>query len=168
MKILLVARHPVGGIRTYFRYIYSQDVFSKHKFTLVAPDATNISDYLNDYLPASRIKLIASDNSNSALLSTLRNHLKENSYDLIHSHGFSAAALTIAARPFCRVPHIMTAHEAFTKQAFTGFKGKFVQLILNVIYRRLNCVVTVSEDAYNNFQHFMPLVPGSKVHYIEH
>ena len=168
MNILLVARHPVGGIRTYFRYIYSQDVFSKHQFTLIAPDATYISDYLKDYLPDSRIKLIVSDNSNLALLSTLRNHLKENNYDLIHSHGFSAGALTVMARPFCRVPHMMTAHETFTKQAFIGVKGKFIQLMLNVIFKRLDCIVTVSEDAYNNFLQFVPFVSESKVQYIEH
>jgi hypothetical protein len=38
MKVLLVVRWPVGGIRAYIQYIYSQEVFTNCDFTIIAPD----------------------------------------------------------------------------------------------------------------------------------
>ena len=30
--ILLIVRHPVGGIKTYLKYTYSQNIFNKYDF----------------------------------------------------------------------------------------------------------------------------------------
>ena len=36
-RILIVARLPVGGILTFFKYIYGQDCFDKYDFTVIVP-----------------------------------------------------------------------------------------------------------------------------------
>ena len=47
-RILLVVRHPVGGIRTFFRYVYRNFGSEKYQFTLVAPDLPETRVLLED------------------------------------------------------------------------------------------------------------------------
>lgn len=167
MKILLVARWPVGGIRTYFRYIYSQDIYADDELVLLAPDA-ELNFFLNQYFPAGRIRFIESENTDSGLRKRLVEILDSEKFDLIHSHGFSAGALVSSLPRRLPVPHVMTAHDVFREEQFTGIKGKLKAWLLNVVYWRLHGVLTVSEDALENFKKFMPLVSPQKIHNIDH
>ena len=45
MNILLVVRWPVGGIRTYLRYIYSQQMFRDISICLIAPETNDLKGY---------------------------------------------------------------------------------------------------------------------------
>ena len=47
-QILLVVRHPVGGIRTFFRYFYRSLDRDRYHFTLVAPALAETSVLLDD------------------------------------------------------------------------------------------------------------------------
>lgn len=168
MKILLVARWPVGGIRTYIRYIYSNIVFEDCQFTLIAPDL-NLRDFLKDYLPNNRIKLHEAEDDNRSIIRELRKCIKNNNYDLIHSHGFSAGALTaIATTLGVPCPHVMTAHDVYRDELFKGIKGKLKWFSLNLLYRRLDAVLTVGKDCFDNFHEYMPLVNKKNIINIDH
>lgn len=167
MKILLVARWPVGGIRTYFRYIYSQKIFSQHELVLLAPDV-DLASFLSKYFPANRIRFIATENSDSDLRKQFMRLIATEKFDVIHSHGFSAGALVCSVPRLLPAPHIMTAHDVFRTQQFSGVKGILKALLINIAYWRVKGVLTVGQDAYNNFIEFMPLVAKSKVYNIDH
>lgn len=168
MKVLLIARWPVGGIRTYIRYIYSNSVFSNYEITLIAPDL-ELRNFLSTYLPESRIKYRATADNNESIVREIKQCLKEERYDLIHSHGFSAGVLTSRAIIFMRSsPHIMTVHDVYRDELFRGVKGKLKLLGLNVIYRQLDAVLTVGEDCYQNFIEYMPAVRKAKLINIDH
>ena len=47
-RILLVVRWPVGGIRTFMRYVYSRFDPLKYKFTIVAPEVEELRTLLKD------------------------------------------------------------------------------------------------------------------------
>jgi glycosyltransferase involved in cell wall biosynthesis len=165
VKILLVARWPVGGIRTYFRYIYSQSIFRNDEFILVAPDI-DLKCYLEKYLP--NIKLIVSENSDKALRQAVIKIINTQSFDAVHSHGFSAGAIVSSIISPFRVPHIMTAHDVFRDDQFVGIKGKVKSWLLNLAYWRMDGILTVGEDALSNFKQYIPLVSEKKIHNIDH
>lgn len=47
MKILAVARHPGGGIRTYFRYVYGNPAMEKTQVLLLAPATDSLQALLS-------------------------------------------------------------------------------------------------------------------------
>lgn len=167
MKILLVARWPVGGIRTYFRYIYSQAIFSNYEFVLLAPDH-NLTDLIARYFPARRIRLVSVEEGNGHLRKKLIELLHQEKFDAIHSHGFSAGALVSSLIKPLPAPHIMTAHDVFHREQFAGIKGRIKSFLLNLAYWRAQGILTVGEDAMVNFKEFMPLVSAQKLHNIDH
>lgn len=167
MKILLVARWPVGGIRTYFRYIYSQDIFAEDELVLLAPDV-DLAPFLQQYFPTGRIRFIASGNSDAELRRKCIQLLRDEQFDVIHSHGFSAGALVSSIPRWLPAPHIMTAHDVFRKEQFAGLKGSAKSLLINLAYARVKGILTVGQDAYDNFIEFMPWVAQKKIHNIDH
>lgn len=167
MKILLVARWPVGGIRTYFRYIYSQQIFSDYEFVLLAPDL-DLTDFIMRYFPVNRIRLITVEEGNDHLRKKFIELFNQENFDVIHSHGFSAGALVSSIVGRLPAPHIMTAHDVFRAEQFAGIKGKAKSFLLNLAYWRIQGVLTVGEDALENFKEFMPLVSPQKIKNIDH
>jgi len=57
LNILITALQPVGGIRTYFRYIFSHQQFSGYTFTFIAPDE-DLRDFLKQFIPDDRYKYL--------------------------------------------------------------------------------------------------------------
>jgi glycosyltransferase involved in cell wall biosynthesis len=167
VKILLVVRWPVGGIRTYLRYIYAQDFFAGYELTLLAPDI-ELKCFLTQNFPEQRIRFVATENTDKGLRKELKKILVSESFDVIHSHGFSAGALVSSLVSRLPAPHIMTAHDVFRAEQFVGIKGKIKSFLLNIAYWRTQGVLTVGEDALVNFKEFMPMVPGKKIHNIDH
>lgn len=164
MNILITALHPVGGIRTYLRYVYGSDEFNNVKLTLVAPDE-GLQEFLDEYLPPNRIKLIAASRKLD-FIKEIRIQLKTNKYDLIHSHGFSAGVLGVLANYLQKAKHIMTGHDVFSSAQFRGIKGAVKKRMLSVAFSRLNIIQTISNDSQSNFVEFFPELNKSKYHTI--
>ena len=51
IHVLVVVRHPIGGIRTFLRYVYSQFDTEKFQFTLLLPKTAEL-DTLKENLKA--------------------------------------------------------------------------------------------------------------------
>lgn len=167
MRILMSALQPGGGIRTFFRYVYSQPCFSECSITLVAPDR-GLSGYLSEYVPGNRIKVIPARQGNTEFTRQLRALIAGDKFQLVHSHGFSAGLLTEIAGTGYDVPHLMTAHDVFLPAQFSGWKGRAKQLAMSVLFHRITAIHTVTEDAKANFLEFFPAVDRNRVHGILH
>jgi glycosyltransferase involved in cell wall biosynthesis len=172
LKVLLTARWPVGGIKTFLRYIYSNDAFLHTNLTLIAPNE-GLSEYLINYLPQGRVTFIPCEQSGGSLHKCIKSEIssakKTNEpYELIHSHGFTAAFWTLLANLGSSTPHLMTAHDVFTERQFMGFKGLVKKTGLSFLFRQLDAIHTVTEDAKVNFLHYMKSVKSQNVHGIMH
>jgi len=167
MKLLLTARWPVGGIRTYLRYIYTQPVFQEAELTLLAPDL-ELQEFCDNYLAPAGIRFIAAPECERGMQRALRQELDRNPYDLLHSHGFTSGALDYRATWGKKITHLMTAHDVFRVEQFRGVKNKVQWLGLNLAYNRLSRILTVGEDCQENFRRYMPLVPRNKIINIDH
>src|SRR5690606_17003635 len=133
---------------TYIRYIYANPVFAEYELTLIAPDL-DLADFLKDYLPENRIKFIKTEDNNKSIVREVKKAVRSQPYDLIHSHGFSAGALTVIATLLKSTScHIMTAHDVYRDELFEGTKGRLKLLGLNPLYSRLDAVLTVGADCF--------------------
>lgn len=166
MNILLTALHPVGGIRTYLRYVYSHSVFQGCCFTLIGPDEGLVA-FLDEFIPKERIKVIATKGALDFILTT-RKQLQTGRYSFVHSHGFSAGTLTELAKTGYKSTHLMTAHDVFTSRQFNGLLGKIKQAVISFSFKRLDLIHTVTKDANENFLEFFPETDSNKLRYIAH
>lgn len=162
MNLLLVARYPVGGIKTYIKYIYGDERFKEAKITLMAPDE-NLKEFLEGQLPPDRISLIDLPPDFRGLQKTLRRYLRSNPVDIVHSHGFSASMFVQLALLGIEKPHVMTAHDVFLENTFTGLSGYFKYLAMKWLLNSATIVLSVSEDARHNIFSCFPKLNPKKV-----
>lgn len=167
MQILMTALQPGGGIRTFFRYVYSQPCFQDCSFVLVAPNA-GLSEFLAEYVPEKRIRLIPADVGHLNYIKQVRAIMRSGNFDLVHSHGFSAGLLTELARGWFAVPHLMTAHDVFLPSQFLEWRGRLKHWLMARLFGRMTGIHTVTDDAGENFLEFFPTIDCSKVHGILH
>ncbi len=170
MKVLMTAMQPSGGIKTFFRYVYQQPAFSDDNFVLIAPDSDgSLQCFLNATVGPGKINVIHSGCTPLEFLRSVRDKLKSEDYDLIHSHGFGAGLLTEIASTFVASPkHLMTAHDVFLPSQFLGVKSKIKKVIMALVFDRIDAIHTVTEDATRNFQEFFPSVSQSAFYPILH
>ncbi len=165
MNILMPALHPVGGIRSFIRYVYGHSSFREFQFTLIAP-GEDLSNYFSNYIPKSQFSVKSIAASSRDLYSAVREEASEGNFDLLHSHGLTAGAVGELARFGVHIPHLITVHDMFLPTTFNGLKGKLRWLGLNILLRRCEAIHAVGDDCAANFREYMPMVRGERVHAI--
>lgn len=157
ISVLLVVRHPVGGIRTYMRYVYGQAVFSKFQFFVLynESDATGL---FVDNMNKMGVELISCKGGNFALLLALCKQLYRMKYNIIHSHGFTSGVISSIPAKIFSIPHIMTVHDVLLQKQFFGIKGQLKQKLLPYFFNRIDAINTVSKDVENNIREMLPKV----------
>lgn len=167
MKILMAARWPVGGIRTFYRYVYGQPVFDDCEFTLVAPGEDLIAD-LGRYLTADRFRIMSVPESGRDLGIAIRGELRRGGYDLLHSHGLTAALICQLARTAQHTRHLMTMHDVFLPSMFEQFRGALKRTTVNLLLKNIDAVHAVGNDCKTNFHDYVRSVDPDRVHAISH
>src|ERR1700729_487396 len=93
-RILLVARWPVGGIRTHLKYVYPlmHERLPALEITCVVP-RTDQSEVLERDLASLAVTYVYLPTNCSArnITRTVNQELSRTEFDLVHSHGFTAA-----------------------------------------------------------------------------
>lgn len=157
LSILLVVRHPVGGIRTYIRYVYGQPAFRKCKFTIVFCES-DLTELIVETTTNLGFQYETCKDSNLALLVTLCKQLRLRRYDIIHSHGFTSGVISSLPLKIFSIPHIMTVHDVLLKSQFVGIKGRLKRKLLPFFFNCIDTINTVSKDVENNITEMLPQV----------
>jgi glycosyltransferase involved in cell wall biosynthesis len=160
LHILTVVRYPVGGIRTYLKYTYGRLDPTKYKFTIAAtqfPESSLIPRDLSDF----EVDLLETEEAagNRGLLRSTREVLHHSPVDLIHSQGLTAGVVSILANWRWRRPHVITHHDVFRKDQFTGARGWLKRRLMAAVLGRADLIVCVTEDARRNYREFLPSFP---------
>jgi glycosyltransferase involved in cell wall biosynthesis len=156
-RILLVIRWPVGGIRTFIRYVYNNFNQSSYHFTIIAPDIPELRVMLEDLSQLDPTYIPFKDgSSNLRLIALLTKTILFGKFDLIHSHGFTAAILSVLPACIGRTKHIMTSHDVFLPKQFEGLRGMVKKRALSVLLPMVDVIHCVGKDAQNNLLKFIP------------
>lgn len=145
--------HPVGGIRTFFRYTYSRLPRDKYKFTLIAPDIPE-GRLLLEHLREIGVEYIPLRNTTSIGVAarTITWAVGTQRPDLVHSHGFSAAVAATPAVRLLRRPHLVTCHDVFTERQLRGIPGLAKKSAISFALSQSDSIHCVSHDAEANLR----------------
>lgn len=154
-KILVVARWPLGGIRTYMRYTFSHfpsDFYIKILAASTQEDRAIESDVLKYKAKLNLVTIKTGSDFPVAVFKELRN----DSYDLVISQGFVSAVAVYIANIIFGVPHILTIHGIVEPKYFNGYFGFCKKLFLEFVLSRITVLYGVSKDILEHLYHEYP------------
>jgi len=158
-NILLVVMFPLGGIRTFLRYVYRHFSPKKYRFTLVAPRMEETDVLLQDltelnliYIPMDKYV------RKPEFFRIVSKTIFQGKFDLVHSHGFTCGVLSTPAAILSRTPHIVTLHETLRDEQFMGITGSMKRLMLGSTLAIADTIHCVSYDARENLLSYLKLL----------
>lgn len=154
-RILVVARWPLGGIRTYMRYMFRH--FPAHyKLTLLAASTQENAAIQKDAAEyGARLLLVQSENIGKFAFSIF-NELRGNDYDIILSQGFISAVSVYMANFIFRVPHVLTIHGILEPKYLDGRFAGLKRRLLGKILKEVTVLYGVSNDILNHLYEQFP------------
>lgn len=171
VHVLVTIRHPVGGIRSFLRYVYSQFDIEHFKLTILLKKTSEL-ETLRENLKAIDCHFVVLEQNAGDLMfiKTLFRLLKKSDIDVVHSNGFTAMVFSVIPAFLYKKPHFSTAHDTFTEKQFTKLRGLINWMILDVCFRFVDVIHSVSQDAQTNLlAHFPSLQkPHTKLVLIPH
>lgn len=159
--VLLVIRHPVGGIKTFLRYVYKYQYFGKYRFTIIVPK-NNLTNRCLGTGEIIECKIVECEDKVISLLISLLITLIKDRFDLIHSHGFTSGACVALFANMFSTPHLMTSHDVIMEKQFTGKTGAIKKKIISFLFNRIDLIQSVTHDAQNNFNNMLPDITRPK------
>ncbi len=156
-RILVVVRWPVGGIRTYLRYVYGKLDHDKYDFTILGPNTEEMQILFNDLAHLRPTVILSGDESDaSGFFRAATKAILSGKHDLIHSHGVTAGTSSTVPAALLRIPHVITLHDIFNLGQFGGFRGTVKKTIVSAALGLANCINPVGGDAERNLLDFFP------------
>lgn len=155
INILVVARWPLGGIRTYMRYIF-RHFPSNYKLTLIASSTQEDTAIAKDAEEYSARLLLVHGSDTRKFVSEVFNELRKNKYDIILSQGFISAVAVYIANLFFRVPHVLTIHGILERKYFEGKFSGLKKLLLNKVLYGVTVLYGVSKDILDHLYEQFP------------
>lgn len=162
-RVLLVVRWPVGGIRTFLKYVLQYFPSDNYSFSLVAVK-TDDAKFLENELDGLVDEIYWMDEKCS-LIDMMREVfclVKNKKYDLIHAHGFTSVFASFLAAFFLRRKLLVTSHYVLNDEEFSGFSGSMKKVATGLVLLFCDKVHSVSYDAESNLREFLPLFSGSR------
>src|SRR5262249_32640416 len=112
-RVLIVARWPVGGIRTHLLANYTALREAGFRFTFVGPADESLDSLRAGFGNIEEAGFVGApvENRRCRLWPVVRGLLREGRFGLLHSHGVTAAVHAALANLGLGVPHVATLHE---------------------------------------------------------
>lgn len=163
LKVLVIVRWPVGGIRTFLKYVFGALDEGRIALTLVVPKVESLNALKEDlrHLDVRWVELDESPRV-TQIMGAVRKLLAEEPFDLVHAHGFTAAAAAALPVRLGGVHSIATFHEVLLPQQFPGWKGRLKKWALALALNQYDCIHLVSDDAAENLSATLPFIDRDK------
>lgn len=164
MKVFLVVRWPVGGIRTFINYIYSEWSDPELELHILAPDIPELDTLVGQLGNISCIwyRTTTPSPSFKEFAKSASKITSRVNFDLIHAHGFTSALSIGWKLPLLKCRSLFTSHDVLNDKQFSGYKGKIKRTFMSIILNRYDVLQSVSFDAQNNLIEHLPLINKNK------
>ncbi len=162
IRLLVVARWPVGGIRTYMRYVYQFLPRDRMEITVLA-HATGEDEALLEDARHNEVRVvIVRPGGRGSFLRAILRELTAGRYDLIQSHGFISGVNVYLANLLTRRPHILTVHGILEEKYLQGWKGRIGGLLLRQVLCRVDVLYCVGRDIMAHLHEAVPALAGGR------
>jgi glycosyltransferase involved in cell wall biosynthesis len=162
VRVLIVARWPVGGIRSYLRYTYGLLSPAVFELVLVGPQSAEIEECRNalgDFQPPIYpAKSSAMPHMLRATLSALRNER----LDIVHSQGYSSALAVALPVRLRGLPHVVTIHDMFTDALRRRLSVRLGRLALATALGMVDVIQPTGAAVEANFRTHMNIWPATR------
>jgi glycosyltransferase involved in cell wall biosynthesis len=168
IKVFMVVRWPVGGIRTFLNYVYSQWDDSSLELHFLTPNLPEV-EALKTQLKHVNCVWYTTDSDDPSFIdffNAAQKIISSNEFHLIHAHGFTSAFSVALRLPFLRAKAIFTSHDVLNASQFAGVAGQLKKVIFAFLINRFNVIHSVSHAAQENLFEMLPLVSKRKARVI--
>lgn len=157
-RVLLVARWPVGGIKSHLLSNYSSLASRGFRFTVVGPADESLEKLRLGFRDIEAASFFGApvENRRCRLWPVVRALLREEQFDVLHSHGVTAAVHSALANLGVGLPHLITLHEPLRTSQFNGWIGRLKRWALARALGQADAILTVSEDSRTNLLDYFP------------
>ncbi|APE02665.1 hypothetical protein BM526_12880 [Alteromonas mediterranea] len=162
MKVLLVVRWPVGGIRTYLKYMLTDGALCQNEYTIILPKIAN-SLQLQESLAELNIKFEWTPEGKFSFIKQVTKHVLFGRYDLVHTHGLMAAFLSLPITFLSNIKFIVSSHDVFAEHHFYGFRGALKRWATKLLFWRVSAINVLGQDAKDNLFKFFPNTEDNRV-----
>ena len=168
IKVFMVVRWPVGGIRTFLNYVYSQWDDSSLELHFLTPNLPEVEALKAQLKHVNCVwhTTGSDDPSFKEFFNVAQKTISSNEFQLIHAHGFTSAFSIALRLPFLRAKAIFTSHDVLNSSQFAGVAGQLKKVILAFLINRFNVIHSVSHAAQQNLLEMLPLVSKKKARVI--
>lgn len=158
INILVVARWPLGGIRTYMKYVYSSFLGS-YSITLLVPSTQEDAALKLDAEQLGiRLVVCPSGKGLAGLINGIFHELSCHRYQVIQSQGFISGLAVYPVNLFFHIPHILTVHGILEDKYLKGRFAWFKRAILAHVLCNIDVLYAVSNDMLVHlYEHFPSL-----------
>ena len=156
--VLVAVRWPVGGIRTHVLYNYPTLLQQGYRFTFVGPDDGTLRTFADSlsYIAPPETVGVAVKGKRCGLWREVRRQLRTGRFDVLHSHGVTAAVHSAVGNLALNYPHVATLHDVFRPCHFAGLSGVVKRRVLAFLLKQIHTLVPVSDDVRQNLLEYLP------------
>jgi glycosyltransferase involved in cell wall biosynthesis len=156
-NILIVVRWPLGGIRTYMRYMFAKFP-SNYRLTILAESTQEDVALVKDIEMYHATLLLIRTGGTQNFIKAVYRELRNNNYNLILSQGFVSAVAVYLAQfiLFEKVPHILTIHGILEPKYLKGGFALVKRWVLGRALSSVSVLYGVSEDILEHLYQVFP------------
>lgn len=156
-RVLVVIRWPVGGIRTWCRYVYRDPGFRAFDLTLLFPDGPE-AKMLEMDLADSGVNLVTTGHaaSTGSFWRTVTKHILSGRYSMVHSHGFTSALASYLACSVKGTTHLVTPHDVVLDEQYHGVRGWLSRYLITRVLQSADAVQAVGFASGENLRQAFP------------
>jgi glycosyltransferase involved in cell wall biosynthesis len=161
INLLAVARWPLGGIRTYMRYVYSH-LPSDYRITILATSTHEDEALKADARAINARLIIHPPGKRGGLARGIFEELLKQKPDIVQSHGYiTGGHVYLGTLPFRR-PHILTVHGVLEEKYLRNIAGRLKLLFLRHVLKNVDVLYTVGKDMMDHLHGAVPGLESSK------
>ena len=155
-RLLVVARWPLGGIRTYMKYVYL-NLPPNYEVTVLAA-STHEDEAIRQDISATGGKLILFQGKWNYLgfVLGIYRELRRGRYCLIQSHGFISAIASFPAAVILGKPHVLTVHGIVEERFIAGSFAFVKKFLLSKVLNSCTVIYAVSNDILDHLMMVFP------------
>lgn len=151
--VLVVIRWPVGGIRTWCRYVYRDSAFSMYDIEILMPSGPEALTLQEDLADTNiKMTILGTENSSRSFVIPVARHTLKRRWSLVHSHGFTSGLISAIPCAIRRIPHLVTPHDVVLDEQYRDLRGRVARLLTGLMLRHATCVQAVGRAAKENLE----------------
>jgi len=160
IKVFMPVRWPVGGIRTFLKYVYTHWASPELEIHFLMPKDPEVEILKAQLSDLNCIWHTTRDGAPSFKEFALAafNITSQYNFDVVHAHGFTSAFSIALKLPILKSRSIFTCHDVLHEHDFKGIKGMAKRVVFSALLNCFNTVHSVSYSAEKNLLSTLPLI----------